>query len=151
MERLMKGIVAVFFLTLTTVVSTQAQDAFNDEDLKTYAIIELAKTSITSTISPMVNSLIEKQEGMDGKRFKQLEDAQGDQAKLKAIEAKDWELQFLELVNKQVDKKKKAAGNVVKLLAGNALGAKKYKAIKAAIQSDPAVKAKVDGYIAKLK
>lgn len=147
----MKGIVAVFFLTLTTVVSTQAQDAFNDEDLKTYAIIELAKTSITSTISPMVNSLIEKQEGMDGKRFKQLEDAQGDQAKLKAIEAKDWELQFLELVNKQVDKKKKAAGNVVKLLAGNALGAKKYKAIKAAIQSDPAVKAKVDGYIAKLK
>ena len=151
MERLMKGIVAVFFLTLTTVVSSQAQDAFNDEDLKTYAIIELAKTSITTTISPMVNSLIEKQEGIDGKRFKQLEDAHGDQAKLKAIEAKDWELQFLELVNKQVDKKKKAAGNVVKLLAGNALGAKKYKAIKAAIQSDPAVKAKVDGYIAKLK
>lgn len=147
----MKGIFAVLFFGIITAGTVRAQEAYNDQDLKTYAIIELAKTSITSTISPMVNGLIDKQEGMDGNRFRKLKDTKGDAAKLKAVEAKDWEIQFLDLVNKQIDKKKKAAGNVVKLLAGNALGAKKYKAIKAAIKTDPAVKAKVDGYIATLK
>lgn len=145
----MKGFFAILFLTISTIFSVQAQE-YTDQDLKNYAILELAKTSITSTISPMVNSLIEKQEGMTGQRFQTLQGTKGDEAKLKAIEAKDWEIQFLNLVNKQIEKKKKAAGNVVKLLAGNALGAKTYKAIKAASKSDPAVKAKIDGFIAKL-
>jgi len=149
MERFTKGFFAVLLLTFGTILSVQAQEEYTDNDIKNFAILELAKTSITSTISPMVNALIEKQEGMTGQRFQELKGTKGDAAKLTAIEAKDWEIQFLDLVNKQIDKKIKAAGSVVKLLAGNALGAKTYKAIKAASKADLAVKAKIDEYIAK--
>ena len=149
MKKLMNGMLALGLLLAVGLSSANAQDV-TDKDLKNYAIIELAKTSITSTISPMVNDLIAKQEGMTGQRFQALQGTKGDQAKLTAIEALEWEIQFLDLVNKQIDKKKKAATDVVKLLASNAMGASTYKATKAAISSNPDMKAKYEGYITSL-
>lgn len=146
----MNGMLALGLLLAVGFTSVNAQDV-TDKDLKNYAIIELAKTSITSLISPMVNDLIKQQEGMTGQRFQELQKTKGDKAKLDAIEAQDYEVQFLELVNKQIDKKKKAATDVVKLLAANAMGADAYKATKAAIKADPAMKATFDGYVAALK
>lgn len=127
-----------------------AQDdvEITDEDLKAYYIIDLAKNSIVETISPMVNDLIAKQEGMTGQRFKELQATKGDPTKLQEIEALEWEIKFLELVTKQIDKKKDAAGEVVKLLAGNALGAAKYKAIRAGLQNDSEIKTKYDNLVA---
>ena len=61
------------------------------------------------------------------------------------------EIQFLNLVNKQIDKKKDAATEVVKLLASNAMGAAAYKATKAAVTSNPDMKAKFEGYLASLQ
>jgi hypothetical protein len=92
----------------------------------------------------MVNELIEKQEGMTGQRFQELQAGEGEAAQ-------DWEKQFVAIVNKQIDKKKKAAGDVVKLLAGNAMGAAKYKATKSALASDSAMKTKLDEYMATFK
>ncbi len=139
--------------------SANAQDV-TDKDLKNYAIIELAKISIVSGISPMVNDLIKQQSksnekaGLDpftGQRFNELKGTKGDKAKLEAIEGQEWEVAFLNMVNKKIDKKKKAATDVVKLLASNAMGAATYKATKAAIKADADMKAKFDGYVASLK
>jgi hypothetical protein len=142
MRKLMNGMLALGLFLAVGFTNANAQDV-TDEDLKNYAIIELAKTSITSTISPMVNDMIEKQEGMTGQRFQELQKSKGEGAE-------EWEKQFLGLVNKQIDKKKKAATDVVKLLASNAMGAATYKATKAAISSNPDMKAKYEGYLASL-
>lgn len=142
MRKLASGILALGVVLVFGFSSANAQDV-TDEDVKNYAIIELAKNSITSGISPMVNEMIEKQEGMTGQRFQELQ---------KSTEgAEEWEVKFLQVVNKQIDKKKKAATDVVKLLAANAMGASNYKATKAAISANPDMKAKFDGYVAALK
>jgi hypothetical protein len=142
MRKLTNGILALG-LVFVGFVSASAQDV-TDEDLRNYAIIELAKNSIIDGISPMVNEMIEKQEGMTGQRFQELQKGAGDPAQ-------EWETKFLQVVNKQIDKKKKAATDVVKLLAANAMGAAKYKATKAAITSNADMKSKFDGYLASLQ
>ena len=143
MRKLMNGMLALGLLLAVGFTSVNAQDV-TDKDIKNFAIIELAKTSIVIGISPMVNDLIKKQEGMTGQRYQQLKKGEGDAAE-------EWETQFVAVVQKQIDKKKKAATDVVKLLAANAMGAATYKATKAAIKADPAMKATFDGYVATLK
>src|SRR5210317_2202822 len=83
-----------------------AQEEITDDDLKAYAIANATVKSITSSISPMVNELIAMQEGMTGQRFKELQDTDGDSAKLQSIEAKEWEIKFLETVNEEIEKRK---------------------------------------------
>jgi len=150
MRKLTNGLLALGLLIAVGFTTVNAQEV-TDQDLRNYAIIELAKNSIIDGISPMVNELIEKQEGMTGQRFQELQGTDGDKAKLTAIEAQDWEIKFLDLVNKQIDKKKDAATEVVKLLASNAMGAAAYKATKAAVTSNPDMKAKFEGYLASLQ
>jgi len=156
MRKLTSGILAVGLLLAVGFTSANAQDV-TDKDIKNYAIIELAKKSITSEISPMVNDLIKKQSASNekqgigqftGQRFNELKGTKGDKAKLDAIEAQEWEVAFLNMVNEKIDKKMKATKDVVNLLAKNAMGASAYKATKAAIAADPAMKAKFDGYVA---
>ena len=139
MKKLTRGFLALGVVLAVGLTSANAQDV-TDADIRDYAIIELAKNSITDGISPMVNDMIEKQEGMTGQRFQELQKTKGEGAE-------EWEQQFLAVVNKQIDKKKKAATDVVKLLAANAMGASTYKATKAAIASNPDMKAKYEGFL----
>ncbi len=143
----MKGMKSTLLLTLFLVgfgfTQVKAQD-ITDEDLKNYAIMEMAVESITSQISPEVNELIEKQEGMTGQRFQELQKGTGEPAK-------DWEKQFMDVVNKQIEKKKQAAEDVFKLLAMNSVGSTKYKEIKTKLTSDASLKARYDAITAKCK
>ncbi len=149
MRKLMIRASALVVFVMTG-LCVQAQDV-TDADVKNYAIIELAKNSIVESISPMVNDMISKQEGMTGQRFTELQATNGDAAKLEAIKALEWETKFLTLVNEQIEKRKKAAGTVVTTLANNnGLTAAKYKDMKASIAANPDLKAKYDGYLAAL-
>ena len=139
-RKLTTGMLAVGVFMTVGFTNAKAQDEVTDADIKNYAIIELAKNSITDGISPMVNDMIEKQEGMTGQRFQELQKNKGEGAE-------EWEKKFLQVVNKQIDKKKKAATDVVKILASNAMGAAKYKATKAALSSDSDKKAKFQAYL----
>lgn len=142
MRRLSKFVLAAVCFALVS-VSAQAQEELTDQDYKDYAVILLAQKSITDKISPMVNELIEKQEGMTGQRFQELTDKTGEPAQ-------SWETQFMTLVNKQIDDKKKAAGTVVTTLAKHSLGASKYNAVKKAYASGGDAKAKIDAFMAEL-
>ncbi len=139
--------ISAMVLFMMTGMHVQAQDV-TVEDVKNYAVIELAKNSIVAGISPMVNDLISKQEGMTGQRFTELQATKGDAAKLTAINALEWETKFLTMVNEQIEKRKEAAKDVVNLLANNAMGADKYKATKAALSTNADLKAKYDSYMA---
>jgi len=148
MKKLTKVFAAVLMLALVS-TNLKAQD-ITDADLKDYAIIQLAQKSITSKISPMVNAQIAAQEGIDGKRYAELNKAAKGKIDKLPADASDFEKQFYTSVQKRVDKKTKAAKTVVNTLASNGLGAAKYKAIRSAIKTDSDMKAKVDGYIAGL-
>jgi hypothetical protein len=119
-----------------------AQDEITDDDLKAYAIANAAVKSITSSISPMVNDLITKQEGMTGQRFKELQGAGGDADKQAAIEAQEWELKFMETVNNEIEERKQAAKDIINIMAKYAMGASTYKAIKSGLSNDPSLQAR---------
>lgn len=141
---------AVCFFALAPVV--QAQDAeITDEDLKSYAVIEMAVDMISSSVSPTVNDLIKKQEGMTGARFNELRKMGTTEAKMKAGGAQDWEIQFMTTVYELMQKRKEAAGDVINLLVNNSLlGANKYQAIKSGLSSDSDLKARYDQVAANL-
>jgi hypothetical protein len=126
-------------------------DEITDGDLKAYAIANAAVKSITSNISPMVNDLISKQEGMTGQRFKELQATKGDADKLAGIEAQEWEIKFLSTVNEEIDKRKDAAKDLINLMAKYALGSSKYKAIRAGLKDDADLKARYDAIAAKFE
>ena len=147
MRNLSKAVLAAVMLAFVSVNVAQAQD-FTDEDMKDYAVILMAQKAITDKISPYVNGLIEKQDGIDGNRYAELDaSAKGDVAKLPA-DATDFEKQFYGMIQKRVSARKKGAGTVVNTLAKYSLGAKKYNAIKKAYRGGGDVKAKVDGMMA---
>ena len=129
-----------------------AQDAeITDDDLKAYAIANAGVKSITSSISPMVNDLISKQEGMTGQRFKELQATKGDADKLAGIEAQEWEIKFLDTVNGEIDERKDAAKDLINIMAKFAIGSSKYKAIRSGIKEDPDMKAKYDAIASKFE
>ena len=129
-----------------------AQDVeISDANLKAYAIANAGVKSITSTISPMVNDLLSKQEGMTGQRFKELQATKGDADKLAGIEAQEWEMKFLDTVNEEIDERKQAAKDLINLMAKYALGSSKYKAIRDGLKSDADLKARYDAILAKFE
>ncbi len=148
MKKFTKIIGAMLLLAFVS-TNMKAQE-ITDADLKDYAIILLAQKSITDKISPMVNAQIAAQEGIDGKRYAELNKAAKGKIDKLPADATDFEKQFYGIVQKRVDKKTKAAKTVVNTLASNGLGASKYKEIRTAIKSDSAMKAKIDGYMAAL-
>ncbi|MEM7107088.1 MAG: hypothetical protein AAF519_02595 [Bacteroidota bacterium] len=145
MKKLNVVLAFAFFVLLAS--SAEAQEEITDEDLKAYAIIEKSKQLIISGISPMVNDLIKKQEGLDGKRFNELRKTKGDEAKLASIDAKDFEVKFLTMVNEEIDKRTEAAKEVVGTLVKYGLGADKYKLIKKSIKDDQEVKGRFDSIL----
>jgi hypothetical protein len=129
-----------------------AQDfEITDDDLKAYALANAGVKSITSSISPMVNDLISKQEGMTGQRFKELQATKGDADKLAGIEAQEWEIKFLNTVNEEIEERKTAAKDLINLMAKYAIGSSKYKAIRSGIKSDADLKSRYDAIAAKFE
>lgn len=149
MKKLSKVLLAFLMLGFVSVNAAQAQD-FTDQDYKDYAVIMMAQKAITEKISPMVNDLIAKQEGIDGNRYVALDKAAKGKVENLPADAKDFEKQFYGVVQGQVTKRKKAASTVVNNLAKYTLGASKYKQLRAAYSKGGDAKAKVDGYMASL-
>ena len=119
MKKFTKVIVAVLMLAFVS-TNLKAQD-ITDADLKDYAIILMAQKSITDKISPMVNAQIAAQEGIDGKRYAELNKAAKGKIENLPADATDFEKQFYGIVQKRVDKKTKAAKTVVNALASNGI------------------------------
>ncbi len=151
MKKLSKVVLAMLMFGFISVNAASAQD-LTDQDYKDYAVILMAQKAITDKISPYVNDLIEKQEGIDGNRYAELDAiAKGDATKLPSgTPTEQFEQTFYATIQKRVKDRQKAAGTVVTTLAKYSLGAKKYNAVKKAYRSGGDAKAKVDGYMSSL-
>ena len=143
----------VYFLVFVIGLGfAKAQDTeITDDDLKAYALANAGVKSITSSISPMVNDLIAKQEGMTGQRFTELQATKGDADKLAGIEAQEWEIKFLETVNGEIDERKEAAKDLINIMAKYAIGSSKYRDIRDGLKNDADLKARYDAIAAKFE
>ena len=103
-------------------------------------------------ISIELNKMIKAQEGMTGKRYKELAATKGDEAKMAAIEAKDYEKQFMDIVNKMMDERKASIKQVNSDLATKMVGnkGKIYKKIKAELKADEALNTRYEVILAEV-
>ena len=139
-------------LILTIVISVlagnlvMAQDEVTDADLRKYAVMSQSIEFMKKDISIELNKMIKAQEGMTGQRYKELAATKGDEAKLTAVDAKDYEKQFMALVTKLMDERKASIKDVNSELATKMVGNKgrTYKKIKADLKTDEALLARYE-------
>lgn len=132
-----------FFMTKPAMAQ---ENEITDEDLRKYALMSEVIDLMKKDISIELNAMIKSQEGMTGARYKELAATKGDEAKLAAIGAKDFEIQFIALVDDLKDTRTEAIKSVNQELATKMVGDKgrTYKAIKAALEEDPDIKSRYD-------
>ena len=103
-------------------------------------------------ISAELNKMIKAQDGMTGQRYKELAATKGDETKLAAIEAKDYEKQFLQLTTKMKAERIESIKSVNSELATKMVGSKgkTYKKIKADLKTDEALKVRYDAILSEV-
>ena len=132
---------------------TMAQDEpeITDEDLYKYALMMQVVDYMKKDISAVVNQMIKDQEGMTGQRYLELMKAKksGDMA---SVDAKEFEIKFIDVVEGIKDERKDAIKTVVSELATKMVGerGKTYKAIKAMLAEDEDLKARYDAILAQV-
>lgn len=129
-----------------------AQDEIADGDLRKYAVLSQSIEFMKKDVSIELNKMIKAQEGMTGQRYKELAATKGDEAKLAAIDAKDYEKQFIELVDKLKEERKASMKQVNSELATKMVGnkGKTYKKIKAELKTDEALNARYEVILAQV-
>lgn len=152
---MMKGYKMLIMTILISVITgnlVMAQDEITDSDLRKYAIMSQSIEFMKKDISIELNKMIKAQEGMTGKRYKELAATKGDEAKLAAIDAKDYEKQFIVLVNKMKDERtasiKKVNSDLATKMVGNK--GKTYKKIKSELKTDDTLSARYEVILAQV-
>ena len=134
---------ALLFLVGNSVAWAQ-EDEITDDDLKAYAAIQMSVDVISTSVKPTLLNMIEQQEGMTTKRYMELKQGQGESAK-------EWETEFLNLINDMAKKRSQAAKDVLNLIINNStLNSAKYAKIKESLGSDADLKARYDEVTASL-
>lgn len=146
----------LFFVALAMIVvanTAQAQEEVTDEGLRRMALLNEVVDAMKQEIKSLTVSMVENQEGIDGKRFNELNRTKGDAAKMEAAGATEFEKKFMALINKKKSERTTAIQDVVKIMASKMFsgGGKEYKLIKSSIKSDEEVKGRYDAIVAKMK
>jgi len=146
----MKRILNSSWLTVAmifVVLNTQAQDEapLTDEELKKYATVMDYADQEKERLKNDYNEMIQAEELMDGgRRFKELKDAQGDEAKLAEIKATPEEIEVfnkIEAANEENIAAFKEA-YTEKIKDNNQLGAGLYNRITKELKTDEELKAR---------
>jgi len=151
---LLKKIIGICIVSMVILGNgSYAQDKIKDDDLWKYAMLNEVIDLMKKDLSAEVNNMIRVQEGMTGPRYKELAQTKGDTNKLAAIDAKNYEIKFLELINGLKDERTKAIKVVNQELATKMLGnrGKTYKAIKSELDSNADLKSRYEGIVASLQ
>ncbi len=145
--KLFKNLWVIVILGLALAKPAIAQDGeITNQDLRKYALMSEVIELMKKDISIEVNAMIKSQEGMTGARYKELAATKGDEAKLVAVGAKEFEIKFIGLIDDLKTKRIEAIKTVNQELATKMVGkkGKTYKAIKAALKEDEDLKARFD-------
>jgi hypothetical protein len=142
----MKLLIAALLMGVVVNVSNAQSEEITDENLRRYALLMESVDAMKAEISVALNDMIKNQEGMTGKRFSELSKGEGEAAT-------EFETKFMATIEEMKEERIDAIKQVNQLLATKMLpdGGKTYKAIKAAIDSDEAVKARYEVILAKIQ
>ena len=145
----MKEIKMLILMIVISMVAgnvVMAQDEITDSELRKYAIMNQAIEYMKKDISIELNKMIKAQEGMTGQRYKELAATKGDESKLAAIDAKDYEKQFIALTNKMKEDRTNSIKKVNSDLATKMVGnkGKIYKKIKADLKTNETLKTRYE-------
>ncbi|MTI38511.1 hypothetical protein [Fulvivirga lutimaris] len=142
----MKLLIAALLMGVVVNVSNAQSEEITDENLRRYALLMESVDAMKAEISVALNDMIKNQEGMTGKRFSELSKGEGEAAT-------EFETKFMATIEEMKAERIEAIKEVNQLLATKMLpdGGKTYKAIKAAISSDDAVKARYEAILAKVQ
>lgn len=142
----MKLLIAALLMSVVVNVSNAQSEEITDENLRRYALLMESVDAMKAEISVALNDMIKNQEGMTGKRFSELSKGEGEAAT-------EFETKFMATIEEMKEERIDAIKQVNQLLATKMLpdGGKTYKAIKAAIDSDEAVKARYEVILAKIQ
>ncbi len=142
----MKLLIAALLMGVVVNVSNAQSEEITDENLRRYALLMESVDAMKAEISALTNEMIKNQEGMSGTRYLELSKGEGEAAT-------EFEKKFMENITAMQDDRKEAIGSVVQILATKMLpdGGKAYKAVKAALSSDDAVKARYEVILAKVQ
>jgi len=153
MKKSIKVFVTVLLLVAVS-MNAKAQDGeeITNDQLYRYALMQKVIDAMKKDISVEVNIMIKAQEGMTGKRYKELAVTKGDEVKLQAAEAKDWEIQFLNQVEEFKNKRIESIKTVNTDLATKMVGDKGrvYKRIKSELQADAELKSRYNSIVSNL-
>ncbi len=144
--RKMKLLFAAFVIGFCANVANAQEEEISDENLRRYALLMETVDAMKSEISVSLNSMIKNQDGMTGKRFSELSKGEGEAAT-------EFETKFMETIEEMKKERIDAIKQVNQILATKMLpdGGKAYKAIKSAIKSDDAVKARYEAILANVQ
>lgn len=139
-------LVALFAVLSANVMAQDEESYINEENLRRYAIMMEAVDAMKSEISVQLNEMIKNQEGIDGNRYTELKNGEGEAAS-------EFEQKFMTNLDEMVEERKKAIGEVVNILATKMLpdGGRAYKAIKEAIETNPDVKAQYEAILVQVQ
>ena len=151
MDKLKLLLGAVLFVMLSANIA-MAQDEITDEDLRKYAILSQTIEYMKKDISIELNKLIKAQDGMTGQRYLELAKTKGDEAKLAAIDAQDYEIKFLEVTDEFKEERTEAIKEANSILATKMVGDKGrvYKSIKAGLKDDADLQARYEAILAQV-
>ncbi len=144
-KMLRNGIIAIVAILSLNAQTVSAQESeISDESLYNYALLMQVVEQMKAEISTAVQTRIDAQDGFDGKRYSELASAGDDAAKLKAKGANEFEVKFMAILVKEQEDRKDAIKEVLNILAQKMVGVANYKAVKSALSSDDAVKARYE-------
>lgn len=128
-----------------------AEDPVTDEELQKYAVamdsIDRMKQAVIEEMSEMVKG----NENITGARYNELNDAIGDEAKLKELAATEEEIAFVKSVLARKDEMTAEIQKTFVSLAKDYIGGKTYNKVKAALAKDAALKEKYNNLLAEMK
>jgi len=154
MKKIMRIVSVAFFLGFVSVGAfAQDTEEIADVDLWRYALMQEVVDQMKKDISVEINKMIKAQEGMTGQRYTELDKAKGDADALAALEAKDWEIKFLEQVTKLKNDRIAVIKSVNSDLATKMVGNRGviYKSVKEQLKSDADLKARYDAILNGIK
>ena len=153
MFKVFKNAVEIVLMFVASTASFAQEEEISDESLYRYAMMQEVITAMKKDISKEINQMIKNQDGMTGQRYKELSATKGDETKLAAIEAKEWEVKFLTQTNNFKETRITSIKTVNTELATKMVGnnGKTYKEIKSQLKENEELKARYDAIVASLK
>ncbi len=143
-----QGMLALAALVLLSSNVAVAQDSeITDKDLYNFALVVQVVEQMKAEVGPAIQSLIEEQEGFDGKRYNELKGAGDDEAKLKELGANEFEIKFMGLLVKEQEEKIDNIKSALNTLVKGMVGVQKYKTIKSTLSVDPDLKARYEAIL----